>query len=153
MNIDQTDVTWSYARPLTWSAVEISIAITCACLPTFQPLVRAVFGRCISRTTMNSHRRRRGVGAPHGELHPSNTTTTFSSTPPTSEFYRLEKRVECNVKSKIVTSVWASKEDLTATDANAKTSILSRRPSEDRGWLGGIHVTREIELESKRGRS
>ncbi len=32
-NINQTDVTWSYGRLLTWSGVEISIGITCACLP------------------------------------------------------------------------------------------------------------------------
>ncbi|KAK4695498.1 hypothetical protein P7C71_g2266, partial [Lecanoromycetidae sp. Uapishka_2] len=54
-NIDQTDVTWSYVRPLTWSAVEISIGITCACLPILQPLLQATFGSCFGRAFHTSH--------------------------------------------------------------------------------------------------
>ena len=41
---DSNDVTWVYTDSLLWSAVEMSIAITCACIPAMAPLLKNVRG-------------------------------------------------------------------------------------------------------------
>ncbi|KAL9084025.1 MAG: hypothetical protein Q9159_005447 [Coniocarpon cinnabarinum] len=39
---DSPDVTWSLTRIIIWSAVEYSVGIICACIPSLAPLVRSV---------------------------------------------------------------------------------------------------------------
>ena len=39
-----TDRTYAYASTLIWSAVEVNVGITCACLPVLQPVIHRVFG-------------------------------------------------------------------------------------------------------------
>ena len=156
LNIDQTDVTWSYVRPLTWSAVEISIGITCACLPTLQPLGRACFGSCIARTQTSQRRRRAGRQSDRSRLQsesPPGGKIELASPrrSPSRDFYRLEKQachngeVGCDGKAMdaFVTSVWASKEELGEGGGE--------RRSDDSLWTKGIHIKQEIEMGSEEG--
>ncbi|KAG8528432.1 uncharacterized protein KY384_007350 [Bacidia gigantensis] len=171
LNLSQTDVTWSYARPLTWSAVEISIAITCACLPTLQPLGRAAYVFITHQpqypSASSTDRRSREIRiARPTRLNSSsprdNARSPATSPTPGRDFYALEKQL---FHHDHVTSAWASKEAL------AKVS-QERRDSETNGWVRGgggmvsrerdekwantniwlkrIQVTQEVEIESKR---
>ncbi|KAL9125036.1 MAG: hypothetical protein Q9217_005706 [Psora testacea] len=155
-NIDQRDVTWSYARPLTWSAVEISIAITCACLPTLQPVLRATFALCVVHTQLLHSGRRTRRKNQNTTLDSATALSRYDKTQIITspsrgmlnrDFYRQENAAG-NGKTSIVTSVWASREDLTI---NAEDGALGRSSSEDKTWLNGIHVMQEIEVDSERG--
>ncbi|CAD6582286.1 MAG: hypothetical protein ASARMPRED_000919 [Alectoria sarmentosa] len=42
-----TDRTYAYASTLIWSAVEVNVGITCACLPVLQPVVQKLFGKAL----------------------------------------------------------------------------------------------------------
>ncbi|KAM0795686.1 hypothetical protein BDR22DRAFT_893930 [Usnea florida] len=151
LNIDQTDVTWSYVRPLIWSAVEISIGITCACLPTLQPLIQFCLGRgAFSNNNNNNNHSRRyhnnnnnnnktyglaslgyavGVQA-HGKpqiigiSHPlpyAPTPPPKPSSKPNTEFYSLSDRG--GGAREIVMSAWAySKEDLGRQGSSGSSS-------------------------------
>lgn len=45
-----TDRTYAYASTLIWSAVEVNVGITCACLPVLQPVVQKLFGKILGST-------------------------------------------------------------------------------------------------------
>ncbi len=34
------DITWTYTESMIWSAVELSVAVTCACIPAMAPLLK-----------------------------------------------------------------------------------------------------------------
>ena len=40
---DLTDATWGLVNAFTWSNIEVHIAVLSACLPTFRPLIQAIF--------------------------------------------------------------------------------------------------------------
>ncbi|KAF6218804.1 hypothetical protein HO133_005347 [Letharia lupina] len=176
LNIDQTDVTWSYVRPLIWSAVEISTGITCACLPTLQPLIQT----CLGRRSLSSPSRKY---QPHLDIYNNNNNNHNSNKNAkygpglgyavavrahgrpqmvgvrrpnaNAEFYRLKERgpgVE-----EIVTSAWASRE------GSGRAGGGSRGPgagwsvdegpgtgwSEDVVPLKGIRVKDEVRVDTR----
>ncbi|KAJ5555276.1 hypothetical protein N7461_003746 [Penicillium sp. DV-2018c] len=48
------DPTYESVGPVTWSSVEQSVAIICACLPTFRPLFRVLYGPSKSTSDSNN---------------------------------------------------------------------------------------------------
>ncbi|KAI1136502.1 hypothetical protein F5Y05DRAFT_110213 [Hypoxylon sp. FL0543] len=39
LNLDETDIPWSYVDAEVWTAVEMNVAIMCCCLPTVRPIL------------------------------------------------------------------------------------------------------------------
>jgi fucose permease len=50
----QTDFAWYASLSLMWSAVEVNIGITCACIPTLKPLVTRIIPKLIHDHTLHS---------------------------------------------------------------------------------------------------
>lgn len=127
LNIDQTDVTWSYVRPLIWSSVEISIGITCACLPTLQPLIQLCLS---SRSTSNLSRK-----------YPINHNNNDSH-----NYYNNHN----TINNKIITSAWASKEDLReGAGEGASEGMSTRSDDNDEVPLNGIRVLSQVKVERR----
>lgn len=131
-NIDQTDVTWSYVRPLTWSGVEISIGITCACLPILQPLLQATFGSCFGRgldTSRNTTYGNSGKQTSGGSGRPQMVRRT------TSDFTRFPHRQ--SEKGRGTLTTWTEIE-------GGETGTWS----DDGIPLNSIHVTKEVDMDT-----
>lgn len=58
----------SYTKPVIWSTVELNVGITCACMPTVQPLLKATLGRFSDRV-MAGWQKTNSNGSPahHGD--------------------------------------------------------------------------------------
>lgn len=137
-NIDQTDVTWSYVRPITWSGVEISIGITCACLPILQPLLQATFGRCYGRilgssNNINNRSARNLYGKGGEQISHAEHGRPQMSRRATGDFAMFNQRVERKPPVNVM-STWSSAEG-------------GEGGSDDGIPLQGIQVTKEVEME------
>ncbi|CAF9938197.1 hypothetical protein IMSHALPRED_000713 [Imshaugia aleurites] len=58
-----TDRTYAYASTLIWSAVEVNVGITCACLPVLQPVLHTLFGKVLGSDHSDSSSSRRALRA------------------------------------------------------------------------------------------
>ncbi|CAD6589656.1 MAG: hypothetical protein ASARMPREDX12_003920 [Alectoria sarmentosa] len=164
INIDQTDVTWSYVRPLIWSSVEISIGITCACLPTLQPLIQL----CLGRRSLSNPSRRNPNAPNNNNNNNNNQYPRYGSglgyavgiqahgrpqmvglrRPSNTEFYRLKERG--GGITEIISSAWASREELGlgASEASASVSARAGTSWSDEIPLKGIRVKNEVEVDT-----
>lgn len=136
-NVDQTDVTWSYVRPLTWSGVEISIGITCACLPILQPLLQATFGSCFGRSLDSSgHTGRHNTYGNSGKHTPSESHTRPQvARRSTSDYSRFGQKQGDKGRGALTT--WTEIEA-------GETGTWS----DDGIPLNGIHVTKEVDMDT-----
>ena len=49
------DITWTYTNSMIWSAVELSLAVTCACIPAMAPLLKRSQRSANLRAPSRSH--------------------------------------------------------------------------------------------------
>lgn len=62
-NSDSRDATWNNIEPITWSALEVFVAITCASLPALRKALQRMFPRFLHSTGYPSTTRPSGQDA------------------------------------------------------------------------------------------
>ena len=82
-NLDLTDVTYSLAASSYWSAVEINLAVICACLTTLKPLLARLFPKLLGTSMASGYGTTgRNVAVRYGDASRTGgapLTTTLSS--------------------------------------------------------------------------
>ncbi|CAK7215287.1 hypothetical protein SEUCBS140593_002479 [Sporothrix eucalyptigena] len=76
---DVTDFAWNASLSFMWSAVEVNIGITCACIPTLKPLIIKIFPALVIdpyASNYDSSSRTRGTDASNAGSHLTDSQTS-----------------------------------------------------------------------------
>ena len=120
-HIDVSDPTWNFVKVAVLSTVEVSVGVTCACMPVIYPLLRICVGRKVKSTTQGSSTMKPGYG--------------MKISRPRQKFSQLEEGGDTK-------QMWKNKVGNSGSDSSGQD-----REVYDEIPMGSIHVTRDIEVE------
>lgn len=123
-----TDRTYAYASTLIWSAVEVNVGITCACLPVLQPVVQSLFGKVLG----SDHGKYAG-DASRRVLRGAKSSQNSGSGTVGGPFRRLDENLVQVQAHPPSSSAWAS----------------AGTPVEREVQMDAIHVKRDVNLDRR----
>lgn len=123
-----TDRTYAYASTLIWSAVEVNVGITCACLPVLQPVVQKLFGKVLG----SDHGKYAG-DASRRALRGAKSSQNSGSGTVGGPFRRLDENLVQVQAHPPSSSAWAS----------------AGTPVEREVQMDAIHVKRDVNLDRR----
>lgn len=128
--LDQDHITQSYVKPLIWSTVETNVGITCACLPTLQPLLNATLCR-------KGSSRRKDFKPPPSHSWPHDGRRLLSGRTLTKQFQRMGNNLEPLAVPSSLSNAWTS----------VGKSAVMKPAGHEMALLGTIHVKRDVDVE------
>ncbi|KAE9363383.1 hypothetical protein N431DRAFT_450160 [Stipitochalara longipes BDJ] len=99
-----TDESWDDTKPALWSMIETNLAIVSACLPTYRPLGRVLFGIKSNSNGTSSHKNSRSKSIPLSGIKSTSTVKqtygpNFGKTNPKHQFVELSSGVEIEISA------------------------------------------------------
>jgi hypothetical protein len=88
--LDFSDVPWQFSVVAYWSAVEVNLAIICACLTTLKPLVARFFPKLLGSTADPTHGPTTGTHQARGTIVGGAATAQRHTAPDGRSFVHLD---------------------------------------------------------------